>query len=261
MRRLWILLLAVVIVATAACGGDEDHSGNGSGDGGSADSVTLTVFAAASLKSTFEELGKQFESEHEGVTLQFSFAGSSDLVAQIQGGAAADVFASADENNMKKLTDDGLNGSEPKIFATNTLTIAVPPDNPAGVASLQDLAKDGLNLVICAPQVPCGSATQKVAESAGLDLKPVSEEQSVTDVLTKVTSGEADAGLVYVTDAKSAGDKVEAIDFPESDAVVNRYPIAEVKDSQHADLAQEFIDLVTGEEGQQVLSEAGFGAP
>lgn len=259
MRRLPAIVTALALSLTAAaCGADDASAGSGQSatEGG-----TVTVFAAASLKGTFTELGTQFEAEHDGVTVEFSFAGSSDLVSQIQGGAPADVFASADENNMKKLTDDSLNGSKPEIFATNTLTIAVPTGNPAGITTLQDLATPGLNLVVCAPQVPCGAATKKVADAAGLSLQPVSEEQSVTDVLTKVSSAEADAGLVYVTDVKGAGDKVEGIDFPESSAAVNKYPIATVKDSQNAELAQQFVDLVLSDDGQQVLSDAGFGKP
>ena len=215
------------------------------------------MYAAASLTATFEQIGEEFEQAHEGVQVEFNFAGSSDLVAQIQEGAPADVFASADEANMDKLTADGLEGAEPVAFASNTLQIAVPPGNPAGVADLDDLAGD-LNLVICAPEVPCGAATQKVAGSAGVELAPVSEEQSVTDVLAKVTTGEADAGLVYVTDVIGAGDEVEGIEFPESAAAVNVYPIAPVADGANADLAQEFVDLVLAEGGQTVLRDAGF---
>ena len=179
-------------------------------------------------------------------------------MAQIQEGAPADVFASADEANMEKLTAEGLEGADPETFASNTLEIAVPPDNPAGVTTFQDLGEEGLNLVICAPEVPCGAATQKVAESAGVPLSPVSEEQSVTDVLAKVTSGEADAGLVYVTDIIAAGDTVKGIEFPESSSAVNVYPIAPVADSENADLAQEFVDLVLDETGQTILQDAGF---
>ena len=172
--------------------------------------------------------------------------GSSDLVAQIQQGAPADVFASADTANMDKLsTPDDLIGDGPENFASNTLEIAVPPDNPAGITSLQDLTEDGVNLVVCAPEVPCGSATQKVAEAAGLTFTPVSEEQSVTDVLNKVTTGEADAGLVYVTDVKGAGDAVQGITFPESADAVNVYPIATVADSRHADLAREDSEVTS----------------
>ena len=222
--------------------------------------VTLNVFAAASLTGTFTELGKTFESEHPGVTVSFNFAGSSDLVAQIQQGAPADVFASADEKNMTKATDDKLIAGEPVIFATNVLSIAVPPDNPAKIATLADLAKDGVQLVICAPEVPCGAATVKVAEAAGITLKPVSEEANVKDVLAKVENG-ADAGLVYATDVASAKDKVLGIDFPEAAGAVNKYPIGAIANSANADLAAEFVALVTGATGQQVLANAGFGKP
>lgn len=223
--------------------------------------VTLTVFAAASLTKTFTELGAAFEADHPGVTVSFNFAGSSDLVAQIQQGAPADVFASADEKNMTKATDEKLVAGEPVIFATNVLSIAVPPDNPAKVTGLADLARDDVQVVICAPEVPCGAATVKVAEAAGITIKPVSEEAKVTDVLAKVTSGDADAGLVYATDVAGAEGKVLGIDFPESAGAVNRYPIGALADSANADLAAEFVALVTGATGQQVLADAGFGKP
>ena len=178
-------------------------------------------------------------------------------MAQIQEGAPADVFASADEANMEKLTAEDLQGTDPQTFASNTLEIAVPEGNPAGIETFDDLAGDDVNLVICAPEVPCGAAAQKVAESAGVTLSPVSEEQSVTDVLAKVASGEADAGLVYVTDV-IASDEVQGIEFPESSAAVNVYPIATVAASENADLAEEFVELVVGETGQTILAEAGF---
>ncbi|MEO9321879.1 molybdate ABC transporter substrate-binding protein [Nocardioides sp. C4-1] len=255
MRRL-LMIPALVLLAPGlvACGGDDD------GDGSSGDGTTLTVYAAASLTSTFEELAERFEADHEGVDVVLEFGGSSDLVEQIINGADADVFASADTKNMDKLTAEDLQGQDPQDFATNTLEIAVPPGNPAGVTSLQDLAGD-LDLVICAPEVPCGAATQTVAEAASITLDPASEEQSVTDVLGKITSGQGDAGLVYVTDVIAAGDTVEGIEFPESADAVNTYPIATVKDGDAGDLAQEWVDLVLGPDGQQVLSAAGFGAP
>jgi molybdate transport system substrate-binding protein len=258
MKRWCTTVAALLLVtATAACGDDDPAAGDPAGDGG----ATLTVFAAASLTSSFEQLGESFEKSHGGVQVDFNFAGSSDLVAQVQSGAPADVLASADEANMDKLTADDLQGSDPELFATNTLAIATPSDNPADVQSLEDLADPDINLVICAPEVPCGAASQSVAEAAGVTLEPDSEEQSVTDVLGKVTSGEADAGLVYVTDVITAGDAVRGIEFPESSSVVNSYPIATVADSENADLAQEFVDLVLSDEGQQVLADAGFGHP
>ena len=256
MKR-WIGAVAAGLLLStgAACGSDDSE------DKAATETKTLTVYAAASLTSTFEEMGKQFEADHEGVTVKFSFGGSSDLVAQIQQGAPADVFASADAKNMFKATADNLVEGDPFNFATNTLEIVVPPDNPAGVASLKDLGKPGTKVVVCAAQVPCGAAALKVEEASGVAIKPVSEEQSVTDVLNKVQTGEADAGLVYVTDVLAAGDKVKGITFPESSSAVNTYPVAALAESNYKDLAQEFVDLVTGEVGQKILADAGFAKP
>ena len=222
---------------------------------------TLTVFAAASLKGTFTALGQQFETAHAGTKVTFSFAGSSDLVTQLQQGAPADVFASADTTNMTKAVSDKLVAGPPVNFATNTLEIAVPPDNPAKVTSFADLSKPGVKLVVCAPQVPCGAAAQKIETTTNTTLEPVSEENAVTDVLGKVESGEADAGLVYVTDVKAAGDQVKGIPFEESRGAVNTYPIATLAGSKNADLAAQFVQLVTSTEGQQVLAAAGFAKP
>ena len=256
MKKLIVPALLALVLPLAACGGDDE--GSDSGDSGT---TTLTVYAAASLTSTFEEIGKKFEAEHDGVKVEFDFGGSSDLVTQIQEGAPADVFASADTANMDKLVDADLAGEDPQDFATNVLEIATPPDNPAGVESFQDLGEQGLQLVVCAPEVPCGAATRTMADDLGVTLSPVSEEESVTDVLAKVTSGEADAGVVYVTYVAAAGDDVHGVPFPESADVVNTYPIAPVTDSENADLAADFIEIVLGDTGQQVLQDAGFGQP
>jgi molybdate transport system substrate-binding protein len=182
-------------------------------------------------------------------------------VARIQEGAPADVFASADTANMDKLTAEDLQAADPENFATNTLEIAVPPDNPAGVASFADLAKDGINVVVCAPEVPCGAAVITVEGATGVTLTPVSEESSVTDVLGKVTSGEADAGLVYVTDVIAAGDAVDGVPFDESADAVNTYPIAALQDAAASDVAAAFVAFITGEPGRAVLAAAGFGEP
>lgn len=219
---------------------------------------TLTVFAAASLKATFTEIGETFQQQNPGTTVTFNFAGSSDLVTQLTSGAPADVFASADENNMTKAVDGGVIDGTPVTFASNILTIVTPPGNPKGITGFADLAKPDLQVVVCAPQVPCGAATQKVEANTGVTLTPVSEESSVTDVLNKVQTGQADAGLVYVTDAKNAGDKVTEVPFPEAAAVVNVYPIATVKGGPQPELASKFIELVTGPDGQQILKDAGF---
>ncbi len=222
---------------------------------------TITVFAAASLTDSFEALAADFEAEHPGVDVVFSFAGSSDLATQIVEGAPADVFAAANEKTMTTVTDAGLADGEPVVFATNVLEIAVPPGNPAGITDFASLAAPGLRLVVCAEQVPCGAATAKVEAATGIALSPVSEENAVTDVLGKVVSGEADAGLVYTTDVLGAGDTVEGIPFAEAAEAVNRYPIATMRGSANAELAAAFVAYVTGPAGLAALAAAGFGAP
>lgn len=255
-------LLAAGALALSVAGCSSEATGNATGaSSASGVSGSITVFAAASLKTTFTQMATDFEASNPGTTVNLSFAGSSDLLTQITSGAPADVFASADTKNMDKLAEVELVEGTPTDFATNVLQIAVPPSNPASISSLEDLASPGAKVVICAPQVPCGSATKKVEEAAQITLRPVSEESSVTDVLGKVTSGEADAGLVYVTDVKTAGDKVKGIEFPDSDAAVNIYPISTVKTSKNKELADAFIAAVTGAQGQAVLSAAGFGTP
>ncbi|MFD6139964.1 molybdate ABC transporter substrate-binding protein [Promicromonospora sp. NPDC060271] len=257
-RRMAGVLAAGLLAAgtLSACGGPPGADGEDAPS-----DRTLTVYAAASLTSTFEQIAADFEAAHDGVSVELSFAGSSDLAAQLQQGAPADVFASADTANMDKLAADGLLAGTPADFAANTLMIAVPPGNPAGVTSLADLAGDDVNLVVCAPEVPCGAATERVEQAGGVSFSPVSEEQSVTDVLNKVSTGEADAGLVYVTDVRAAGDRVEGIEFPESDEVVNVYPVSALEDSTEPELAREFVEAVLGPDGQKVLSDAGFAAP
>jgi molybdate transport system substrate-binding protein len=254
------LVTAAVMLGLTGCAAATVPAASPSGSAGQL-SGTVTVFAAASLKATFTDLAAQFEAKHPGTKVMLSFAGSSDLVTQITQGAPADVFASADTRNMAKLADAKLIDSTAKNFATNVLEIAVPPSNPASISAFADLAKPGMRVVLCASQVPCGAAADTVEKAAGVTLSPVSEESSVTDVLGKVTSGEADAGLVYVTDIKSAGDKVKGIAFPESGGAVNTYPIAALTPGRNKDLAQAFIALVTGAEGRKTLGEAGFGTP
>lgn len=242
---------ATLVLVLSACGSGDKP----------VDSQTIIVFAASSLKSAFTEIGEQFNADNPGTTVEFSFAGSSDLVTQLTQGAQADVFASADTQNMDKATQAGLLDGKPVNFASNTLTIAVAPGNPKQIRSFRDLTKSGLAVVLCAPQVPCGSAAHRVEEAAGVNIEPVSEETSVSDVLNKVTTGQADAGLVYVTDATGAGDEVTAVPFPESADAVNTYPIAALKSSEHQELARKFIDAVTGESGQKTLTAAGFANP
>jgi molybdate transport system substrate-binding protein len=260
--RLLAVLALLLLAVISGCGSSDQTPASPSAPSTSAVAGgKIMVFAAASLKQTFTDIGEQFKTDNPGASVEFSFAGSSDLVTQLTQGAQADVFASADTKNMDKAAQAGLLAGDPVNFASNTLTIAVAPGNPKKIASFKDLTQQGLNVVVCAPQVPCGSATQSVEKATGVTLNPVSEESSVTDVLNKVTTGEADAGLVYVTDVRGAGDKVAAVAFPEAAGAVNTYPIAVLKESKNPELARKFVDLVTGESGQKVLSAAGFAKP
>lgn len=222
---------------------------------------TLTVYAAASLQDSFTEIGSEFEAANPGVTVKFNFDGSANLVAQLHQGAPADVFASADVKNMIKATTDDLLDGEPVDFATNVLQIVTPPDNPAAITSIDDLADPAVKVVLCAPEVPCGGAALGVEKAAGIDITPVSEEQSVTDVLNKVRTGEADSGLVYVTDVRAAGGAVTGIDLPEAKQAVNTYPIAALSGSARPDLAAAFVAFVSGTNGRAILRASGFGPP
>lgn len=220
----------------------------------------LTIFAAASLKASFDEIAEEFGRENPDVDiLPIVYDGSSTLVTQLSEGAAADVFASADENNMTKASDAGLVGPA-TLFATNTLVIAVPKGNPGGVKTLADLEKAGLSVVLCAAEVPCGAAAATLLKNQDVTVKPASFEQNVTAVLTKVAAGEADAGLVYATDVKDNPD-VESI-VPDGAAdVVNSYPIATLNKTKNAAAADAFVDFVLGDDGQAILEAHGFGAP
>ena len=220
----------------------------------------ITVFAAASLTEAFTEVGEAFTAANPDATATFSFDASSALVQQITEGAPADVFASADTANMDKLTDAGLNGSDPVIFATNLLTIIVAPGNPLGIAGVADLTNTDIKTVICAPEVPCGNYANQIFTAAGVAVTPVSLEQNVRGVVTKVTAGEADAGIVYVTDVTAAGDAADMVEIPEDINVVAEYPIASVAASQNQEVDQAFIDFLTGPDGQAILAEYGFGA-
>ncbi|MGC0252396.1 molybdate ABC transporter substrate-binding protein [Pseudactinotalea sp. Z1748] len=221
----------------------------------------LTVFAAASLHVAFTQVGEMFTAEHPEASVAFSFAGSSNLVAQIDAGAPADVLAAANESAMADAVANGTIEGEPVLFATNVLTLITPAGNPARVTGLDD-SLAGADLVVCAPQVPCGQATAVVTGQFDVDLVPVSEEGSVTDVLGKVTSGQADVGLVYNTDAASAGEQIEIIEvYDQHEGVINHYPMAVTTGSDHPDLAAAWIDFVLGSQAQAVLDETGFGIP
>ncbi|GAB3848035.1 molybdate ABC transporter substrate-binding protein [Nesterenkonia populi] len=247
MRRTFALLSASALLLTAcADAGDEE---------------SVTVFAAASLSQVFEEIGELY-AEETGTEVEFSFAGSSGLVEQLENGAPADVLATADETNMDNAVEGGLVDGEPELFAENFLVIVTPSGNPAGVESLEDLDDDAVETVICAEAVPCGAATQRIAETAGMEIAPVSEETSVTDVLGRVRSGEADAGLVYATDALQGGDDVETIQIEGAEEDPNLYPITVLENAEAPEAGQEFIDFVLEDEvSQRILSDAGFSDP
>ncbi|MFL6248985.1 MAG: molybdate ABC transporter substrate-binding protein [Actinomycetes bacterium] len=244
--------VAVAALALAACG-DDITSG---GSSGSANEIK--VFAAASLTAAFTELGQQYTSANGGTKVTFNFAGSQALATQIQQAAPADVFASADLTNMDKVKD--LVGT-PQNFASNLLQIVVEKGNPKGVKTLDDLANPDLKVVLAAPDVPAGKYAAEALNTAKVTVKPVSEEDNVKAVVTKVSLGEADAGIVYVTDVTAGGDKVQGVDIPKDQNVTATYPIATVKASKAQDKAQAFMDLVLSAEGQQVLKQYGFLPP
>ncbi|WP_136313388.1 molybdate ABC transporter substrate-binding protein [Actinomyces procaprae] len=219
----------------------------------------IVVLAAASLQDTFEEIAADFQEANPSASVTFDFQGSQDLVTALAEGATADVLATANNSTMDAAASQSLVDDQTE-FATNVLTLIVPAGNPAGVTGIDDGSLDGADLVVCAPEVPCGEATRALAKQLGITLAPASEEQKVTDVRGKVESGEADAGIVYATDAADAGDAVEVIALPDND-VVNHYPIALTRDTVNAETAQAFVDLVLSDAGQAVLAAHGFGAP
>jgi molybdate transport system substrate-binding protein len=260
-----VALCAAAALSLAGCGsGDTGASARPTTpSGSSAPAITgeVTVFAAASLTESFTQLGKDFEKAHPGVRVTFDFAGSSALATQINQGAPADVFASAAPRNMTEVTNTGAITEEPVTFATNTLEIAVPAGNPARVTGLADFAKQDLKIALCAEQVPCGAAARTVFQAAGITAAPDTLEQDVKAVLTKVRLDEVDAALVYRTDVKAAGDKVDGIEFPESGKAVNEYPIAVCAKAPNAGGARAFVDYVLSGRGRAVLTKAGFDAP
>ncbi|QKD79222.1 MULTISPECIES: molybdate ABC transporter substrate-binding protein [Actinomyces] len=253
-RAALIALLLAPACALAACSGASSPSAPAPGQVSGA----LTVFAAASLKESFEEIRTEFTKKNPGLTITYDFQGSQDLVANLANGAQADVLATADERSMASAAEQSLvtGASE---FATNRLTLIVPPGNPGGITGL-DSSLDGKDLVVCAAAVPCGNATARLEKALGVALSPSSEEQKVTDVRAKVESGEADAGIVYRTDAAASGDASDEVTIPDG-GVVNHYPLAVASSTTNPAAAQAFVDFVRGGEGQAILAARGFGAP
>ena len=236
-----------LLTSLVGCGGDDAEGEEGS----------LTVLAAASLTDVYEALGQTFEDE-QGVEVDFSFGSSTDLAEQAADGAPGDVLSTADETSMQIAEDAGVTG-EVVTFATNVLVIVTPPDNPAGIETLDDLADT--TWVRCADEVPCGRVALGVLEANAITSEPVSLEEDVRATLDKVISGEAEAGLVYASDAVAAGEDVTRIDIPGAEQQLTSYFAAPLEGAEDAELAQAWLDLLTSEAGQQVLSDAGFGLP
>lgn len=263
-RRGLVMAAAAGLLALAGCGGSSDTGAAASPQAGSSSTgVTgdLTVFAAASLTETFNQIGRDFEAATPGVKVTFNYAGSSALATQINQGAPADIFASAAPKNMQTVTDAGNADGTPVTFVKNQLVIAVAKGNPKGIASLADLTKPDVKVAECAAQVPCGAAATKALAAAKVKLTPVTLEQDVKSALSKVKLGEVDAALVYRTDAKAATSDVEGIEFPESAQAINDYPIVVLKGSTNKPAAQAFVAYVSSAKGMAVLTAAGFQAP
>ncbi len=247
MRLRALPVLLVLPLALTACGSDDT--------GG--ETSSLRILAAASLTESFAALEEVYEKEHPEVDVTLSFDSSAILVEQLSQGLEADVLATADEKSMDEAVAAGVITGTPVAFATNTLVIATPAGNPANITGLDDLAD--ATFAVCVPAAPCGDATQRLFELNQMSPKPATEEENVKGVLTKVTIGEVDAGLVYASDAQAAGDKVEVVQAENASEIVNVDPIAAVKGSENGEAAQDWIDLVTGEHGQEVLDSYGFG--
>ena len=265
------LTVAVTALATAAimlaggCSSSTKSNPKSTPAGGGTDSSaavrgTVTVFAASSLTEAFTTLAKQFQAAHSAVTVKLNFGASSDLANSINQGAPADVFASASPTNMRQVSDAG-GASGATNFVKNFMEIAVPPSNPAGVTAVTDLARSGVKVALCAAQVPCGAAAAQVFAKAKITVKPVTLEQNVKSTLTKVELGEVDAGVVYVTDVKTAGSKVKGIVIPADIDASTEYPIAALTKAANSAGAQAFVAYVLSQAGQRVLFADGFEKP
>jgi molybdate transport system substrate-binding protein len=253
--------LAAALFALAACGGGDGLDGPAAGAGTSSDVAvngTVTVLAAASLTEAFEELGERLADEYPDLEVVFSFGPSSGLVEQVLAGAPADILATADARTMDRAVDGGAVAGEPTIFARNRLALIVPAGNPGEVAGLADLAREDLRIAVCAPEVPCGAAGKRLLDAAGVTASPDTLATDVKEAASLVALGEADASLVYLTDAVAEGENIESVDVPESEQVVNDYLVAVLTRAPNPEGARLVHDAVTGEPGQQILGDAGF---
>ena len=266
MRRFALAAVTLAAIAVAGCSSSSSStpaassSSTPAASSSAAQTGAITVFAAASLKETFTQLGQQFEAAHPGDTVKFSFGASSALAEQINSGAPADVFASAATKNMDQVVTAG-NASNPQNFAENVMEVAVPPSNPAKVTSVNDLAKSSVKVALCQPQVPCGVVAAEVFKNAKITVKPVTLQPDVKSVLTQVELGNVDAGVVYVTDVQAAGSKVKGVTIPANVNASTTYPIAALTHSKEQSIAAAFVAYVLSPPGEQVLKAAGFEQP
>jgi molybdate transport system substrate-binding protein len=258
---LTVVCAAIAALVLAACSSSSTSSPSAGASGSGKPSGTLVVFAATSLTDAFNKITPGFEKANPGVTVKFNYNGSSSLATSITQGAPADVFASAAPANMKTVTDASLASGTPQIFARNTAEIMVEAGNPHKIKSLKDLASPAIKVAVCAPEVPCGALAQDVFKNAGVTVKPVSEETNVGGVVTKVTLGEVDAGIVYVTDVEANGSKTAGVPIPADQNAITEYPIAQIKGAPNATAAKAFISYVLGPDGQKVLASFGFMPP
>lgn len=269
MKRSVVMLIVLLPLALTACGASGGVSEGGEASGGQKEARTLTVLAASSLTDAFEELAENFEKENPGVTVKASFESSSTLLAQIQQGAPADVFASADEVKMQTATDGGLVQGKPRIFVKNREVILVPKDNPAGIEEFRDLAKPGVKLVLAEDEVPVAEYAKEILGKADEEYgggfedavmsNVVSREADVRASVNRVALGEADATFGYESDyTPDVRDRVETVEIPADLNIIATYPIAALEDAREPDLARKWLDLVTSEKGQRVLEKWGF---
>jgi molybdate transport system substrate-binding protein len=250
-NRVAPVVAALLLAACGTSGGNASTSPRPLGG-------TVSVFAAASLTAAFNSLGTSFQGSNSGVTMKFNFAGTPTLVTQIEQGAPADVFASADTTNMDKLKGDGFTTGTPQVFARNKLEIVVGPGNPKSITRLADLAKPGVIYITEAPTVPAGKYALQALNMAGVTVTPKSLETDVKSVVSKIELGEADAGIVYTTDVRAAGGKVTGVPIPDAENVIATYPIVAVKATTNSAAANAFIAYVLSASGQAKLQSFGF---
>jgi molybdate transport system substrate-binding protein len=254
-RRRIALLAAALLPALSLTGCGS------SGSAGGRETGTLTVLAASSLTEAFTTLAGDFERDHPGTHVRLSFDSSATLAEQVDQGAPADVLATADQETMRTVVAAGNTAGRPRVFATNHIVLAVPKGNPARIRRFQDIARPGVEYVVCVASAPCGRLAAKVLAASGVTAEPASEEVDVKAVLTKVRLGEADAGLVYASDIVTAGDEVDKVDVPTAHRNLNAYPVAALSGAAKPALARAWVGLVTSPTGRRVLAHDGFGAP